>query len=235
MDTQEQIIEPIKKQTEPKVENKKFLAIIIALIILAVGGFVFGGVQLQQNMQMKGEIEDLKSERSEEQLAVDDEQSDDSSQVDSMQNNALQHWNVIDYSRSAFDKAKCKNCQQDLDYGVTTKVAEELYYQYDEDYENSVDFGKPVAYTFQLGYGHDGHIVLYVFSDGTAGYTSMMHEFTYGLIPDLQNVVGFVGGWIDQGEDVSSSRYANTIFAVLSDGSYVLLNDWLNGLIKSGA
>lgn len=234
MNLQEQVIEPIAQQAQPKVKDKKYVAIIVILTIIAIGGIVFGGIELWQNMQKEDEISKLQSEKNIQQEATEENMSmEGHGQNNTQQSNSSTHWSIVNYSKSAFDKTKCKNCQQDLDYGVTARTVEELYGR-TQDYENDVDFGKSVAYTFELGYGHDGHIVLYVFEDGTAGYTSMMNNFTYGFIPELQNVVGFVGGWIDQGEDVSVGRYDNTIFAILSDGSYYSLENWLNELVKNG-
>lgn len=235
MDSQKQAIKPIAQQPQSEIKNKKYVAIIIVLAILAVGGFVFGGIELWQKMQKEDEISKLQSGKNIQQEAVEEDiNMEEHGQDNTQQSNSSTHWSVVNYSKNAFDKTKCKNCQKDLDYGVTAKTTEELYGWYNQNYENDVDFGKPVAYTFELGYGHDGHIILYVFEDGTAGYTSMMNKFTYGFIPELQNVVGFIGGWIDQGESVSASRYINTIFAVLSDGSYFSLENWLNELVKSG-
>lgn len=236
MNPQEQVSSESTTQLV-KSEAKKcnHIIIIVALAILTVGGFVFGGVELWQSMQKDDEIKALRSENDRQQEVVEENVTiEEPSQNNVSQSNSSTHWSIVNYSKNAFDKTKCKNCRQDLDYGVTAKTTEELYGWYTQDYENDVDFGKPVAYTFELGYGHDGHIVLYVFEDGTAGYTSMMNKFTYGFIPELQDVVGFIGGWIDQGEDVSASRYSNTIFAILSDGSYFSLENWLDELVKSG-
>jgi hypothetical protein len=59
MDPQKQSNEPIVQQAQLKTNNN--VVIIIVLAILAVGGFIFGGVEFWQNMQKDDEIKNLQA------------------------------------------------------------------------------------------------------------------------------------------------------------------------------
>ena len=59
MNPQEQTAESVVRQAQPEARNKKYVAIIIVFAIIAIGGIVFGGIELWQNMQAKKEIDSL--------------------------------------------------------------------------------------------------------------------------------------------------------------------------------
>ena len=216
-----EIIQPKNKRT-----IKKSTIAIIALIFVAIGGLAIAGIEYYQSAQKDFEIADLQKaiegyEKFSSEYNNESEEGEEQSETKVKVGQVIRNDVRIGYSAIPFERSNCQNCKDDYEIysGVTTtsRLPGDTF---------TIDFGKPVKYSFDgFAYGvQEMDLVLYVLEDNTAGYSYYYqsdiesYDFVYGIIPELQNIVGFVGAR-------NSTNTGDTVLAILQNGEYYDLSD----------
>lgn len=245
MNPQEQTTEPITQQTQSEAKNKKYIAIIVILAILTIGGFVFGGIELWQNMQKEDEIvklqfknDNLQSENNKNEYndSMGENIADEKNNTNNIEFKIHTSWETVTLEKcsvesSCMDGAKYEKLIMNGDH-LQINGDGDIVYRFNntsKSLEYDFEFDGPIKQVEEGYFGNSGDFsgvsVLVLKENGTVGV--IYYSFTDNNFHAVQNIDGLsdiamlYGGINGTGSDV---------FAVKSDGSADSLSDYIDTL-----